>query len=81
MVSFKIHHANKTTTEGFRSSFSKDRREVNSKDINDICDSIAEDIAKKYHQHVASENVLITSMFYMGEMTEAEFYQEPEGEE
>ncbi len=36
MVCFKVYHSDRSTTEGFKASFSKACREINFKDIDDI---------------------------------------------
>ncbi|ATI40515.1 hypothetical protein ABTI49_04580 [Acinetobacter baumannii] len=80
MVCFKVYHSDRSTTEGFKASFSKACREINSKDINDICNILAEDVTKTCKRPVVGKNIIITNMFHMGEMTDAEFYEGYEGE-
>lgn len=61
--------------------FAGSTREVNNSDIGVVLDDIAALVANQYKIATDRNSVVITSMFYMGEMTDAEFNEESEGEE
>lgn len=80
LVSYSAQSANGNITMGHK-IFAGSTREVNNSDIGAALDDIATSVANQYKIATDRNSVVITSIFYMGEMTDAEFNEEPKGEE
>ncbi len=84
-MSYNARSVNGNTIIGHK-IFAGSTREVNNSDISVVLDDIAALVADQYKIATDRNSVVITSMFYMGELTDAEYYEsskpsEPEGEE